>query len=195
MTVGHCSTCCSAATTQEQAHHCWKASWQLATCGKYQCLDRLGTPAQPDLVNASTLHIQHGSAISGPVQLPAGQCTRQLGALTALQHLVLSHNQITGSLPTFAGQLAASDVWLDSNALVGSLPTAWCDPVYTSTMHIQNNPGLCGEVPTCLQARVQGNPMDTGYQGTSLIRPDDPNGLEGGECNFMPPVCDPTVCG
>ena len=84
-----------------------------------------------------------------------------------MQSLNLSSNELTGSLPTFIGQLqTASGVWLDHNQLSGSIPNAWCaNASVTSAVYIDYNSGLYGAVPQCLQGRLQ---QGNGYAGTGL---------------------------
>ncbi len=99
-----------------------------------------------------------------------GTVPKQLGALTHLQNLNLSSNQLTGSLPASIGQLQlASGLWLDHNQLTGSVPEAWCHASVTSAVHVDSNPGLYREVPQCLQGRLL---QGSGYAGTGLIQGD-----------------------
>ena len=88
------------------------------------------------------------------------------GSLAHLQILNLSSNQLTGSLPAALGQLQTnSGLWLDHNQFTGSIPEAWCNASVTSAVHVDHNPGLFGEVPECLQGRLD---QGRGLEGTGL---------------------------
>lgn len=103
-----------------------------------------------------------------PVLSTQGPLPEQLGALSHLQSLNLSSNELTGSLPVSVGQLQIeSGMWLDHNQLSGSIPQAWCNASVTSALHIGYNAGLYGAVPQCLQGRLQ---KGSSYAGTGLIQ-------------------------
>lgn len=105
------------------------------------------------------------------VMIAQGPLPEQLGALSHLQSLNLSSNELTGSLPVSIGQLQTeSGVWLDHNQLSGSMPQAWCNASVTSAMHVDYNAGLYGAVPQCLQGRLQ---QGSSYAGTGLIQADN----------------------
>lgn len=106
-----------------------------------------------------------------PVLTAQGPLPEQLGALSYLQSLNLSSNELTGSLPVSIGQLQTeSGVWLDHNQLSGSIPQAWCNASVTSALHVDYNAGLNGAVPQCLQGRLQ---QGSSYAGTGLIQVDN----------------------
>jgi len=106
-----------------------------------------------------------------PVLTAQGPLPEQLGALSHLQSLNLSSNELTGSLPVSVGQLQTeSGVWLDHNQLSGSIPQAWCNASVTSAVHVDHNAGLYGAVPQCLQGRLQ---QGSSYAGTGLIQVDN----------------------
>ena len=95
-----------------------------------------------------------------------GTVPEQLSALSHLRNLNLSSNKLTGSLPVSIGQLQiASGVWLDHNQFSGSIPDAWCNASVTSAVHVGGNPGLCREVPQCLQGRLH---QGSGFAGAGL---------------------------
>ena len=103
-----------------------------------------------------------------PVSTAQGPLPEQLGALSHLQSLNLSSNELTGSLPVSIGQLQTqSGVWLDHNQLSGSLSQAWCNASVTSAVHVDYNAGLYGAVPQCLQGRLQ---QGSSFAGTGLIQ-------------------------
>jgi len=106
-----------------------------------------------------------------PVLTAQGPLPEQLGALSHLQSLNLSSNELTGSLPVSIGQLQIeSGVWLDHNQLSGSIPQAWCSASVTSAVHVDHNAGLYGAVPQCLQGRLR---QGSSYAGTGLIQVDN----------------------
>ena len=125
------------------------------------------------LPECSNLHLtRHLKTLQGTV--PA-----QLGALTHLQLLNLSSNQLTGSLPALLGQLQAdSGLWLGHNQFTGSIPLAWCNASVTSAVHVDYNEGLVGEVPLCLEGRLQ---QGRGLVGTGLTAANSPGGGPGSE--------------
>ena len=106
-----------------------------------------------------------------PVLTAQGPLPEQLGALSHLQSLNLSSNELSGSLPVSIGQLQTeSGVWLDHNQLSGSISQAWCNASVTSALHVDYNAGLYGAVPQCLQGRLQ---QGSSYVGTGLIQVDN----------------------
>ncbi len=81
-----------------------------------------------------------------------GPIPDSLASLSSLQWLVLSGNQLTGTLPAYLGNMPGlKGAQLQDNLLNGSVPTtttipstgAWCQNNATYTVH--NNPSLCGE--------------------------------------------------
>ncbi len=116
----------------------------------------------------SCCHVPHSLM---PVLTAQGPLPEQLGALSHLQSLNLSSNELTGSLPISIGQLQTeSGVWLDHNQLSGSIPQAWCNASVISALHVDYNAGLYGAVPQCLQGRIQ---QGSSYAGTGLIQVDN----------------------
>ena len=97
-----------------------------------------------------------------------GPLPEKLGALSHLQSLNLSSNELTGSLPVSIGQLQTeSGVWVDHNQLSGRIPPAMCNASVTSALHVDHNAGLYGAVPQCLQGRLQ---QGSSYAGTGLTQ-------------------------
>jgi hypothetical protein len=115
-----------------------------------------------------------------------GSIPKDLARLTSLEQLQLGGNRLTGSVPTFFSTFPdLRYVRLDNNQFEGPLPWEWCNGSWWQ-FDVQNNAGLCSEVPKCLRARI------LSFAGTSLI--DNVNGQDndvGGYCNVDPPTCQP----
>lgn len=69
-----------------------------------------------------------GSGLTGPIPT-------ELGLLLSLKVLYLEENKITGTIPTELGQPSLEQVWLNNNALVGSVPNALCLALNGSTLY------------------------------------------------------------
>lgn len=76
------------------------------------------------LGNTLTALLLDGNALGGPL---AGACTSQLVQLTALEHLSLSQNLLSGPLPSELCKLYKSlrVLNLGSNRLLGPIPSEW----------------------------------------------------------------------
>ncbi|XWS09703.1 hypothetical protein CRYUN_Cryun39dG0012000 [Craigia yunnanensis] len=88
-----------------------------------------------------------------------------IGKLNSLIGLNLSHNDLSGCIPTSIGNLTSLE-WLDlsSNKLAGTIPVRLVDLTFLSTFNVSENQ-LEGQIPQGKQFNTFGNDSYEGNKG------------------------------
>lgn len=135
----------------------------------------------PELANLTALRV-----LNLNLNRLYGSIPKDLARLTSLEQLLLGGNRLTGSVPAYLSTFPELRyVRLDNNQFEGPLPYEWCNGSWWQ-FDVQNNAGLCSEVPQCLRERI------LSFAGTSLIdNVNDQDQDVGGYCNVDPPTCQP----
>lgn len=134
----------------ETSTHEWSFLSSLANCRNLRYLNVSFNPLKgilPSSISNLSASLQFFFASSVKV---TGGIPREIGNLSNITILDLSHNELSGSIPAVIGSLGdIQGLILDGNQLQGSIPPNVCDLERLHTLSLGGNM-LHGPIPTCL---------------------------------------------
>ncbi|XWS19721.1 hypothetical protein CRYUN_Cryun31cG0040400 [Craigia yunnanensis] len=134
----------------ETSTHEWSFLSSLANCRNLKYLAVSFNPLNgilPSSISNLSTSLQYFYASGVKI---TGSIPREIGDLSNITILNLSHNELSGSIPATIGRLRnIQGLYLDGNHLQGSIPPSVCDLERLNTLSLGGNI-LHGPIPTCL---------------------------------------------